>query len=88
RKHIRLLAISLKENHHKSVTFISLGRIFWEIIEKTEGLDAIVEEERQFGFERVQVTINTILSDEDFLPLADVLADKMQGLDADKDVVF
>ena len=88
RKHIRLLAISLKQNHHKSVTFISLGRIFWEIIERTEGLDAIVEEERQFGFERVQVTINTILSDEDFLPLPDVLAARMQGLNPDKDIVF
>ena len=32
RKHIRLLAISLKQNHHKSVTFISLGRTMVPII--------------------------------------------------------
>jgi len=88
RKHIRSLAISLEQNYQKRVTFISLGRLFWEIIEKTEGLDAIVEEEHQFGFERAQETVNTILSDEDFRPLPDVLASRMQGLSPDKDIVF
>src|SRR4030067_1623379 len=62
RKRIRLLAIALEQNHHKKVTFISLGEILWEIIQKTEGLDAIVTEERQFGFDRAQQTGYRLLS--------------------------
>ena len=88
RKRMRLLSISLEQNHQKMVTFISLGEILWKVIHATEGLDAIVAEEKQFGFDRCQVTINNLLSDSDFLPLPDVLESRMKDLDPEKDVVF
>jgi hypothetical protein len=88
RKRVRLLAHSLEGNHHKSVTFISLAEILWSAIEQTEGLEAVVAEEIQFGFERAQQTIHSLLSDEEFMPLPNVLEQRMKGLDPDKDVVF
>jgi hypothetical protein len=88
RKRMRLLAISLEQNHQKKVTFISLGQILWEAIKETEGLDAIVAEEKQFGFDRTQTTINNLLSDKDFMPISDVLEARMKHLNPGKDVVF
>jgi hypothetical protein len=88
RKRMRLLAISLEQNHHKKVTFISLGQLLWEVIKETEGLDSIIAEEKQFGFNRAQTTINSLLSDKDFLPLPDVLETRMKHLNPEKDVIF
>jgi hypothetical protein len=88
RKRMRLLAISLEQNHHKKITFISLGKILWEVIKKTEGLDAIVAEERQLGFDRTQTTVHSLLSDKDFLPLSDVLEDRLKHLNPKKELVF
>lgn len=88
RKRMRLLAISLEQNHQKRVTFISLAEMLWLIIKETEGLDAIIAEEKQLGFERAQRTISTLLSEKDFLPLPDVLEERMSQLNPAQDIVF
>ena len=88
RKRVRLLAHSLEGNHHKSVTFISLSEILWGVMEETEGLDAMIAEETQFGFERAQQTIHSLLSEEEFMPLPNVLEQRMKNLDPAKDLVF
>ena len=68
RNYIRLLAHSLEANHNKRVTPISLGEILWQVIDETEGLDAIVAEELQLGFSRTQQTVNSLLSYPEFIP--------------------
>ncbi len=88
RKRMRLLAITLEQNHNKTVTFISLGTLLWKIITDTEGIDAIVYEERQLGFQRAQETVNRLLSDEDFMPLPNVLESQVKHFDPAKDIVF
>jgi hypothetical protein len=88
RKLIRLLAISLEQNHGKRVTYISMGDILWKTIMETEGLDAIVAEEKQLGFDRVQGTVNRLLSDDDFMPLSNEIEKRIAGLDPSKDIVF
>ncbi|MFP3869816.1 MAG: BREX protein BrxB domain-containing protein [Syntrophobacteria bacterium] len=88
RKRIRLLAISLEQNHQKRVTLISLAEILWKVIHETEGLEAIIAEEEQLGFDRVQRTIYSLLSDTDFMPLPDVLEKRMENLDPATDIVF
>jgi len=88
RKLVRLLASSIEQGHQKKITFISLARLLWDAIEKTEGLESIISVERQFGFDRAQETINTIISDSVFLPIADLLEDKIKTLNPDKDIVF
>ncbi len=87
RARIRQLAFSL-EGQGRRVTFISLAALVWRAIETTEGLDAIAAEERQFGFERAQETVNRILSDADFAPLAGLLLARIAGLDPARDIVF
>jgi hypothetical protein len=88
RRHIRLLAISLEQNHSKKVTFVSLAKIFWKVIKETEGLDAIVSEERQLGFDRAQQTVFKLLSDSDFMPFPDQLENQMKDMSPHEDIVF
>lgn len=88
RKLIRLLAISLEQNHGKRVTYISMGDILWKTIMETEGLDAIVAEEKQLGFVRAQGTVNRLLSDDEFMPLSNEIEKRIAGLDPSKDIAF
>lgn len=88
RSRIRRLAISLEERHGQRVTFISLAKLVWKAIRETEGVHAVIEEERQFGFDRVQETVSRILSDADFAPLAKLVLERMAGLDPNIDIVF
>ncbi len=88
RNQIRLLAYSLEANHHKKVTFISLGKIMWQVIDETEGLDAISAEELQLGFSRTQQTVNSLLSYPEFMPLANVLEERFKELNPANDIVF
>lgn len=88
REHARLLAHSLKGNHGKKVTFVSLARLLWKVVQETEGLESIIAEEKQFGFERAQVKVYNLLSDDDFLPLRKLLTEMTSTLNPDKDIVF
>jgi hypothetical protein len=87
RKEAVLLARRL-ENAGRQVHFFSLARALWEAVRRTEGLDAIVEAEREWGFERTQRTVSALLSDPDFLPLAAQLEAWTKGFDPPVDVVF
>jgi len=88
RKRIRLLGISLEQNHKRQVTYISLARILWKAIEETEGIEAIIKEESQRGFDKAQATVHTLLEDDDFMPIVDVLDEKTKNLDPNIDIVF
>lgn len=89
RKYIRLAAVSLEQNHGKRVTFISFGKLLWQAIEETEGLDAIFSDEKQRGFEGAQKTVHTLLSDEDdFMPLSKLVLERIADYDPSKDIVF
>lgn len=88
RNHIRLLAHSLEANHHKKVTFISLGKILWQVIDETEGMDSIIITETQLGFTRAQQTVYSLLSDRDFFPLADILETRLKKLNPTINIVF
>lgn len=87
RRQARLLATKLS-NHGKEVHIISLADLLWEAIEKTEGLDAVVELEKQRGFEPAQEQVTNYLSDEDWYPLPYALTERVRTLDPDKCVVF
>lgn len=87
RHEVRLLASRLS-NAGKEVRIISLAALLWDVIEATEGLDAVVELERQKGFEAAQDQVTTYLSDRDWRPLADVLAERLAALDPDRHIVF
>ncbi len=87
RREARRLAVRLG-NAGKRVRTISLADLLWEAIEDCEGLDAVVELERERGFEVAQQQVTTYLSDPDWLPLPDILAEHLEALDPERDVAF
>lgn len=87
RREAWLLATKLA-NSGKQVHTISLAELLWEAIAATEGVDAIVALERQRGFEAAQMQITTYLSDQDWRPLPDLLAERLRVLNPAKDIAF
>ncbi len=88
RSRIRRLAASLEQNHNRRVSFISLGDLVWRAIRETEGIQSLVEEEASFGFDRAQQTVNRLLSDKEFAPIASHILARMAKLDPVTDIVF
>ena len=87
RKQMSLFATRL-QNAGKRVHVISVARMLWAAIRDTEGIEAIAEEEQQFGFARAQETVSILLSDNAFMPLPDQIAQRMQEMEPTVDVVF
>ena len=87
RRKARLLATRLGD-HGKEVHLVSMADLLWQAIEETEGLEAIIELERDRGFQAAQEQVTTYLSDQDWRPLRDILTERLASLDAEKDIVF
>src|SRR5829696_9484784 len=87
RREARRLAVRLG-NVGKRVHTISLANLLWEAIEDCEGLEAVVELERERGFEVAQQQVTTYLSDPDWRPLPDLLAEYLEPLDPERDIAF
>jgi Domain of unknown function (DUF1788) len=87
RRDAKLLATRL-EDVPKRVVFISIAELLWEAIDGTEGMDAVVELERTRGFEEAEEQVNKYLSDEDWMPLAQLVCDRLSSLDPKRDVAF
>lgn len=87
RREARLLATRLGASG-REVKFISLADLLWQAVDETEGLDAVVQLERQRGFEAAQEQITTYLSDAEWRALPDLLAERMKTLDPQRHVVF
>jgi hypothetical protein len=87
RRQARLLAARLV-HQSKEVVVISLAELLWDAIDKSEGLDAVAQLERERGFESAQEQVTTYLSDADWLPLPNLLAERMKPLEPKKNLVF
>jgi len=87
RRQVRLLATRLGEAG-RDVHVLSMGELLWEAIAATEGLDAVVELERQRGFDAAQEQVTTYLSDRDWCPLPDLLARRLKPIDPRRGIVF
>ncbi len=72
----------------KRVRRISLADLLWEAIEDSEGLDVVAELEEARGFEVAQQQVTTYLSDPDWRPLPDVLKERLDLLDPERDIAF
>lgn len=62
RREIKLLATRL-QNAGKEVVSISLAELMWKAIDENDDIDALAEEEKEFGFDRAQDTVNKYLTD-------------------------
>ena len=87
RREMKLLATRLG-NVGKSVLTISIAELLWEAIDSNDNIDSLADEEKQFGFERAQETVNKYLTDEAFSPLPELLSGKLSKLDPKKNVAF
>ncbi|MGE5573010.1 MAG: BREX protein BrxB domain-containing protein [Bacteroidota bacterium] len=83
----RLLTARL-ENAGKKVVTVSMAELLWEAIEAAEGIDTIVELEKDRGFEAAEEQVNCYLSDPDWRSLPELLAERLAGLDPRTHVVF
>ena len=87
RRQARQLATRLKQTG-KWVRFISLAKVLWQAIADSEGLDAVVELEKKRGFRLAQEQVTTYLSDTDWRPLPNSIAEQVWGLNPENHLVF
>lgn len=87
RREARLLATRLGETG-KNTQIIHMSDLLWKSVEETEGIEAVVELEKDRGFLAAQEQLTTYLSDRDWRPLAGLLTERLQSLDKSTDVVF
>lgn len=87
RREARLLVTRLGEiGMHTYI--INMSDLLWKAIQECEGIDAIVELEKDRGFLEAQEQLTTYLSDRDWRPLSDLLTKRLGKLDASIKVVF
>ena len=87
RREVRLLATRLQEAG-REVHTVSMSELLWEAIEKSEGLKAVAELERDRGYLEAQEQVTTYLSDRDWCPLAELLVERLEKHDPEKSIAF
>jgi hypothetical protein len=93
RREVKLLATRL-EAVGKEVYIIPMSELLWSALEEVhqkdddEGLEAVIELERDRGFVEAQQQVTTYLSSKVWLPLWDSLAERLASIDPENSVVF
>ena len=87
RKHLRLLAFDLEQNHARKVRFLSMSRLVWQVAEEF-GLDDVFAVEESRSFDHAQGHLNKLVTDRQFHPLEDLVLKELASLDPAKDIVF
>jgi hypothetical protein len=93
RREVKLLATRL-ESAGKTVHIISMADLLWSALEQVrqkdsdEGFDAIVDLEQARGFVEAQKQLTTYLSDKLWVPLWNLLAQRLASIDPNHSVAF
>ena len=93
RREIKLLAIRL-EAAGKEVHIISMSELLWSALERVhqkdldEGLEAVIALEKERGYVEAQQQVTTYLSSKVWVPLWDLLAERLASIKAENGVVF
>jgi len=88
RKQLRLLAITLQQEHGRKVTFVSLARLVWDAVKAHGGTDYLFKTEAVRGFRAAEQHVNHLLTSDDFMPASEALVARMAALTPDHDIVF
>jgi hypothetical protein len=88
RKNLRLLAISLSQNHHRDVVFVSISQLVWDIVRQCEGTDYLFKTESARGFRAAQGHINKLLTSEDYRTAGKELLSRIERLNPAKHILF
>lgn len=93
RREIKLLATRL-EAAGKEVHIVPMSELLWSALDQVhemdddEGLEAVVELERERGYLEAQRQVTTYLSSKVWVPLWDLLAKRLAAISAENSVVF
>jgi hypothetical protein len=93
RREIELLATRM-ETVGKEVHFIPMSGLLWSALERVhqkdddEGLEAVIELEKGRGYAEAQQQVTTYLSTKVWIPLWDLLAERLAPINPEKSVVF
>ena len=93
RREIKLLATRL-EAVGKEVHIIPMSELLWSALEKVhqkdddEGLEAVIALEKERGYVEAQQQVTTYLSSKVWIPLWDLLAERLASISPENSVVF
>jgi hypothetical protein len=93
RREIKLLATRL-EAVGKTVHMIPMSELLWSALQKVnqkdddEGFEAVVALEKKRGYIEAQQQLTTYLSDRTWVPLWELLADRLSFINTENSVVF
>jgi len=93
RRELKLLATRL-EAVGKAVYLLPMSELLWSALEQVhekdddEGLEAVIALEKDRGYIEAQQQITTYLSNKIWVPLWDLLADRLASLNPENSVVF
>src|ERR1022692_1133931 len=93
RREIKLLATRL-EAVGKEVHIIPMSELLWSALEKVhqkdddEGLEAVIALEKERGYDEAQEQVTTYLSSKVWIPLWDLLGERLASITAENSVVF
>jgi len=88
RREVDLLKTRLENDTNRTIAYVSLAELLWQAIDESEGIQAVAELEQRDGFEAAQLQIQDYLSDPDWRPLPDLLAERLAELDPDRHIAF
>jgi BREX protein BrxB len=93
RREIKLLATRL-EAVGKEVHIIPMSELLWSALEKVhqkdddEGLEAVIALEKERGYVEAQQQVTTYLSSKVWIPLWDLLEERLASINPENSVVF
>ena len=93
RREIKLLATRL-EAVGKEVHIIPMSELLWSALENVhqkdddEGLEAVIALEKERGYVEAQQQVTTYLSSKVWIPLWDLLAERLASINPENSVVF
>ena len=88
RREISLLTTRLEKETDRKVILISLAELLSQSIDESEGIEAVVALEHQNGFDAVQLQVQDYLSDPDWRPLPELLAERLAAFDPEHHIAF
>jgi len=88
RREIQSLRVRVENATGRKVHVLPLAVLFWRSIEESEGLKALVELEKERGFEAAQAQASVYLSDPDWRPLPVLLAEATAQMDPSQEFIF
>lgn len=88
RRAVQKLAVRIENATGRKVHLLSLARLYWQSIQESEGIEALVELERERGFRAAEAQVSVYLSDPDWRPLTGLLAAATAGMDPRRNVLF